>query len=119
MNDILRSGTTRRWSDTTAFNGLLYFCEVPEDVSGDIAQQTAEVLALIEGRLRDNNSDHSRLLSLTLYLPFPADLPAFNALWDAWIPAGCAPVRACLHVALTNPAMRIEIQGVAALNRNT
>ena len=41
-------------------------------------------------------------------------LQAFNALWDEWIPSGTAPVRACLHAPLTDPAMRIEIQMVAA-----
>lgn len=114
MADILRTGTTRRWSDTVAYGGLLFLCEVPADTAGDIAAQARQVLAQLDAQLTAAGSGRGRILNATIYLPDPADLAAFNALWDEWIPSGTAPVRACLHAPLTDPAMRIEIQMVAA-----
>ena len=113
---IVRSGTTARWSDTVAWNGLLFLCEVPEHLDADIAAQTNEMLALLAKRLADNHSSPTRLLSVTIYLPQAQDLAAFNSIWEAWLPSGCAPVRACIHAPLTNPLMRVEIQAIAAID---
>lgn len=115
MSDILRCGTTRRWSDTVTWQGLLFLCEVPANLAGDIAAQAKEVFSFLDERLAAAGSDRSRLLSATLILPDPTDLAVFNFLWEEWIPAGSAPVRACFHAALTEPAMRIEIQAIAAV----
>lgn len=114
MDDICRQGTTGRWSDTVAWQGLLFLCEVPEDLGGDLVAQAAEVLRFLEQRLAAGGSHKGRLLSATIYLPDPADLADFNRLWEAWLPAGTAPVRACLHASLTDPRMRVEIQAIAA-----
>ncbi len=115
---IVRSGTTPMWSDTASFGGLVFLCEVAEDSSGDIAAQTAQVLAGLEKRLAEAGSDVSRLLMATIYLPYREDRPRFNELWAQWIPAGCAPVRACIHAALVDASMRLEIQAIAAVRRS-
>lgn len=112
--EIVRSGTTARWSDTVAWNGLLFLCEVPEKLDADIAAQAREMLGMLAKRLADNDSAPERLLSVTIYLPQAQDLARFNEIWEAWLPTGCAPVRACIHAALTNPLMRVEIQAMAA-----
>ncbi len=113
-DEIVRSGTTARWSDTVAWNGLLFLCEVPEKLDADIAVQAKEMLVLLAKRLADNHSSPTRLLNVTIYLPQAQDLATFNEIWEAWLPTGCAPVRACIHAALTNPLMRVEIQAIAA-----
>lgn len=114
MSEIKRSGTTRRWSDAVAWQQLLFLCEVPGQLDGDIAEQTREVLATLDQRLGEAGSSRQRILNATIYLPSREDLDAFNAIWDEWVPAGHAPVRACVHAALTDPRMRVEIQMVAA-----
>ena len=44
-----------------------------------------------------------------------ADCEAMNAVWDAWVPPGSAPARACVKVAgLVDPGWRIEIALSAA-----
>jgi hypothetical protein len=48
------------------------------------------------------------------YLPFPEDLSVFNQLWDAWIPRGFAPSRACIHTQLAAPGYRAELIITAA-----
>lgn len=115
VSGIQRIGTTQRWSDAVVFNRVAYLCEVPSDVEGDIQAQTREVFGLLKSRLGEVGSNLEHILNATVYLPFPEDLPAFNALWDAWIPQGCAPVRACIHARLTNPNMRVEITLQAAV----
>ena len=114
MSEIERSGTTRRWSDTASWQGLLFLCEVPGQVDAGIAAQTRDVLATLEQRLQAGGSSRQRILNATIYLPEREDLAEFNAIWDEWIPAGHAPVRACVHAALTDPRMRVEIQLIAA-----
>jgi enamine deaminase RidA (YjgF/YER057c/UK114 family) len=45
-----------------------------------------------------------------------ADLAAMNAVWEAWLPPGCAPSRACLRTGLVTPGMLVEMAFVAAGN---
>jgi len=45
-----------------------------------------------------------------------ADYDAVNAVWDAWVPPGTAPSRACVQVkALAQPGWRVEIAVQAAV----
>jgi enamine deaminase RidA (YjgF/YER057c/UK114 family) len=110
---IIRTGTTARWSDLVVHNGILYVVEVPAS-AGDITIQTAEVLASLEASLVAGGSHKGRLLLVTIFLADIADLERFNALWDAWVPPGTAPVRACVQARLANPGYRVELQVTAA-----
>ena len=112
---IARHGVTARWADKVVHNGTVYLVEVPATTTADIGVQTAEVLASIERQLAEVDSDKSRLLMATIYLKDFADAPAFNAVWEAWLPAGCAPARACVRAELADPGYRIEIALTAAL----
>lgn len=111
---IERIGTTRRYSDAVAFGGTVYVVEVAQSLGADIATQTREVLASIERTLTRAGSDKSRLLQATIYLADIAEIDAMNAIWDDWVPNGCAPVRACVEAKLANPGYRIEAVVLAA-----
>ena len=112
--NIQRINPTSRWSDATIYNGLIHFVEVPEDTAVDMAAQVRQIFAQAEATLAQCQSDKSRLISATIYITDIADMPVLNREWEAWLPAGCAPSRACLKVELLNPAMRVEIAFVAA-----
>ena len=112
--DIERHGTTRRYSDIVAHNDTLYLVEVPLTAGADIATQTREVLACLEASLIKAGSSKARLLHVTLYLPDMTDYDAMNAVWDAWVPEGTAPSRACIQAGLANPGWRIEAVVTAA-----
>ena len=43
------------------------------------------------------------------------DIDGLNAVWEAWVPAGCAPARACIQVVHAKPAMKIEVAITAAV----
>lgn len=114
-SEIRRYGATARYADKVVHNGTVYLVEVAASTDADIGVQTAEVLASIERQLREVGSDKSRLLMATIYLKDLADAPVFNAAWEAWLPPGCAPARACLRADLVHPGYRVEIALTAAL----
>lgn len=43
-----------------------------------------------------------------------ADFAAMNAVWDAWVPDGFAPARACVQAAMARDVLLVEISVVAA-----
>ncbi|MBU1365387.1 MAG: RidA family protein [Gammaproteobacteria bacterium] len=112
---IQRHGTTRRYSDSVVHGGTVYLVEVPANLEADAAAQTANLLASVESLLAQAGSDKSRLLLATIYLADMADYDAMNAVWDAWIPEGHAPTRACLQAKLANPKYRVEMVLTAAV----
>ena len=111
---IQRHGSTRRYSDSVVHNGTVYLVEVPSNLDADITAQTENLLASIERLLAQAGSDKSRLLMATIYLADMADYSAMNAVWDAWLPEGSAPARACVQARLANPEFRVEIVLTAA-----
>lgn len=113
---IERHGTTARYSDIVVHNRTAYIVEVPSSDATDITTQTGEVLASLEASLQRAGSGKDRLLMATIYLTDLADYAAMNAVWDAWLPPGSAPSRACVKVAgLAHPGWRIEIATTAAV----
>ena len=86
-----------------------------DDALLDCVTQTASVLAQVDALLARCGSDKSRLLSATVYLTSLDHYAAMNAVWAAWLPAGCAPARATVGgVALANPSWVVEIVVCAA-----
>ncbi|MEN0037174.1 MAG: RidA family protein [Cellvibrio sp.] len=114
--NIQRLNPVPRWSDATVYNGIAHFVEVPNDTSCAMAEQIAQILAQAEVTLAAIGSDKSRLLSATIYITDKDNVPALNKAWEAWLPAGCAPSRACIKVELLDPAMLVEIAFVAAVD---
>jgi enamine deaminase RidA (YjgF/YER057c/UK114 family) len=43
------------------------------------------------------------------------DFAAMNEVWDAWVPEGHAPARACVEARMARPELLVEISVVAAL----
>jgi enamine deaminase RidA (YjgF/YER057c/UK114 family) len=112
---IQRYGTTRRYSDSVVHNGTVYLVEVPSNPEADITAQTENLLSSVESLLAQAGSDKSKLLMVTVYLGDMADYESMNAVWDAWVPEGAAPTRACIQARLANPAWRVEMAITAAL----
>ncbi|MFA6179842.1 MAG: RidA family protein [Candidatus Methylopumilus sp.] len=115
--EIKRINPSPRWSDMTIFNGIAHFVEVPADASTGMQDQVSQVLAQAEATLLGGGSDKSRLLSVTIYITDFNNLGILNSAWEAWLPAGCAPSRACLKAELVDPSFLVEIAFVAALNQ--
>jgi len=112
---IERIGVQTRWSDIVIHHGTVYVVEVPATVEADVTTQTREVLASLEDSLRQAGSGKAHLLMVTIFLDDIRDLDAFNAVWDAWVPAGTAPVRACVQARLGKVGYKVELQVTAAV----
>lgn len=112
--NIQRFNPAPRWSDATVYRGIAHFVEVPNNTDCGMDEQIAQLLAQAEVTLAAINSDKSRLLSATIYITHRDNVPALNRAWEAWLPVGAAPSRACVKVELLDPAMLVEIAFVAA-----
>jgi enamine deaminase RidA (YjgF/YER057c/UK114 family) len=75
-------------------------------LAGGVAEQTAEILSIIDGYLAKAGTDKTKLLRATV--------DDMNKVWDAWVPAGCAPTRACIEALLQGPEKKLEFQVTAA-----
>jgi enamine deaminase RidA (YjgF/YER057c/UK114 family) len=113
---IERKHTNARMSKIVRHAGAIYLCgqtSYGTDIA-DITGQTREVLKRIDGLLAEVGSDKSRLLSATIYLTNSGDFSALNAVWEAWMPAGCAPARTTVEAGIAAPGLLVEITVVAA-----
>ena len=112
---ITRYETSARMSKIVVHQNTLYLCgQVAEDRNADIAEQTRTMLAKVDQLLASVGSGRDKLLSATIYLKSMSDFPAMNAVWDAWVPDGCAPARACVEAAMAAPELLVEISVTAA-----
>ena len=113
---IERIGLTARWCDAAIFNGIVFLAgHVPEKTEGrSLAEQSEEVLALLEETLADAGSSKERILSVQIFLTDIARIGEMNAVWDKWVAKGHAPARATVEAKLASPGYGIEITAVAA-----
>lgn len=96
--------------------GTVYLCgQVCADATKCIAEQTETMLEKVDALLQQAGSDRAHMLSATLYLRDMKDFAAMNAVWDAWVPAGYAPARACVEAKMARPELLVEISVVAAV----
>jgi len=79
------------------------------------ADQTKDILAAIDGLLKEAGTDKSKLLTAQIWLSDIGDFAAMNGVWDAWISPGNAPTRACVESKLASPDFVVEIAVTAAL----
>lgn len=114
MTEIQRFGVTRRWSDAVVHQGTAYFVEVADDPRSNCREQVRQILSQIESRLAIFGSDKTKLLQVLIYLADLADGKDLNDLWDEWVPAGHAPVRACVQAGLS-PGYLVEMVITAAI----
>ncbi|WP_202983647.1 RidA family protein [Ferrimonas lipolytica] len=115
---IERYETKPRMSRAVVHNNTLYLCgQVAADASKDITEQTQTMLDKVDELLNRYGSSRSDMLSATIYVKTMGDFAAMNAVWDAWIPAGDAPARACVQAAMARPELLVEISVVAAVTK--
>lgn len=114
---IQRINTNQRMSQAVVHNGVVYIAgQVAVNNRGKtVTEQTIEVLGAIEKYLAETGSDKNHMLSATVWLTDMASFDEFNKVWDAWMPQGHAPARACVEAKLVFPDFNVEVAVVAAL----
>ena len=97
-------------------NDTVYLCgQVCADASKDITEQTQTMLDKVDALLEQAGSDREHMLSATVYVRDMKDFAAMNAVWDAWVPEGHAPARACVEARMARPELLVEISVIAAV----
>ena len=85
-----------------------------QNAGKSVAEQTREILATIDGYLKDAASDKSKLLSANIWLTDMGTFNEMNAVWDGWVSHGNTPARATVEARLAAPQYKVEIMVVAA-----
>lgn len=114
MTDIARHHTNERMSQIVIHNQTIYLAGQVGTPGDSVADQTRSCLDKIDARLAEAGVDKTRLLQVTIWLADMADFAEMNAVWDAWVPEGHAPTRACGESKLATPEYTVEVIVVAA-----
>jgi enamine deaminase RidA (YjgF/YER057c/UK114 family) len=104
-----------RMSQAVIHDATVYIAgQVADDPSADVAGQTRQILAKIDGLLAEAGTDKSKLLSANVWLSDISTFDQMNAVWDEWVTPGKPPARACVESKLARPQLKVEIMVVAA-----
>ncbi len=112
---ITRHHTGTRMSQIVIHGDTVYLAgQVADDRDADVETQTQQVLAKIERLLDEAGSSKSQILSAQVWLASIGHFARMNEVWDAWVPEGDAPARACIEARLASPDLLVEIGVIAA-----
>lgn len=106
-----------RMSQAVVHGNVVYLAgQVAENPIPSVGEQTRQILAGIDGLLKEAGTDKSKLLSANIWLVDISRFNEMNAVWDAWVAPGNAPARATVQAALARPEILVEIMVTAALD---
>ncbi|MEM7223221.1 MAG: RidA family protein [Pseudomonadota bacterium] len=106
----------QRMSQIVIHGDTVYLAGQVADVSESTsaADQTRSILSKIDKLLAEAGSDKGKILSATIWLSDIRDYDEINEVWDAWVPEGEAPARACIEAKLAAQKFIVEIGIIAA-----
>ncbi len=105
---IERIDTGERASKIVKHNGVAYLSgQVAEGET--IQQQVRDCLAKIDDLLVQAGSSREKMLRATIWLADMSDFKGLNEVWNAWVPSGHAPARACGEAKLARAELKVEI----------
>lgn len=111
---IKRIGVGPHYSEVIENNGILYLSGQVNMDTDDIRSQSKAIFSEIDKLLRENSSDKEHILFVTLYLSDASNFDGMNAEWDAWLPEGKRPARACIVTGMAVPGILLEVVVTAA-----
>ena len=112
---IRRIDVGPRMSDIVIHNNTIYLAGQVGSPGSNVATQTKEILATIDGLLEKAGSDKTKILQAIIWLSDMSTFAEMNAVWDAWAPQGHTPARATGEAKLAAPEYKVEIIITAAL----
>jgi enamine deaminase RidA (YjgF/YER057c/UK114 family) len=111
---ITRMETGTRMSKIVIHGQTVYLCG-QVGAGATVADQTRDCLSRVDALLEQAGSSRAHILQAIVWLADMADFAEMNAVWDAWVPEGHAPARACGEARLARDDLRVEIIVTAAL----
>lgn len=110
---IERIETGPRMSKIVKHNGVAYLCGQVGD-GASVTDQTRDCLSRIDALLEKAGSSRKNILQAIVWLSDMSDFADMNSVWDAWVPEGHAPARACGESKLAREELKVEIIITAA-----
>jgi len=112
---IERMSGNQRMSKIVIHGDTVYLAgQVASDPSADIKVQTEQVLEKIDALLIEAGSSREKILSTQIWIAHMGLFAEMNEVWDAWVPPGYAPVRACVEAHLARGELLVEMMVIAA-----
>lgn len=115
MPTIERSHISDRMSQIVIHGNTIYLAGQVGTANASVARQTQDCLRNIDTLLAEVGSDKTHILQTTIWLADMEDFGEMNAVWDAWVPNGHTPARACGEARLATDAYKVEMIVIAAL----
>lgn len=110
---IERIQTGSRMSKIVKYNGVAYLCgQIGDGVT--VKDQTRDCLERVDDLLQQAGSSRDLILQAIVWLSDMNDFNEMNSVWDAWVPEGHTPARACGEAKLATTERMVEIIIVAA-----
>ena len=105
-----------RMSKAVVHGDTVYLAgQVADKAAGkSVAEQTQDILSIIDGLLAEAGTDKSKLLMVNVWLADMSTFAEMNAVWDNWVVAGATPGRATVEAKLAAPQFTVEIAVIAA-----
>ncbi len=104
---IERIDTGTRSSKIVKHNGVVYL--TGQVAEGDtIQKQVKTCLDNVDALLEKAGSSRKDMLRVTIWLADMDDFDGLNEVWNAWVPTGHAPTRACGEAKLARPELKVE-----------
>ena len=111
MIERIESGA--RSSKIVKHNGVVYL--TGQVAEGDtIQEQVQTCLDNIDALLTKAGSSREQMLRVTVWLADMDDFAGLNEVWNAWVPTGHAPARACVNAKLARDVLKVEFMVDAA-----
>ena len=114
MSTIERHHGGPRMSQIVVHGETVYLAGQVGTEGASVAQQTQDCLDKVDALLAEVGSDKSRMLQVIIWLADMADFAEMNGVWDAWVPQGNTPVRACGEAKLATSGYTVEVIVTAA-----
>jgi enamine deaminase RidA (YjgF/YER057c/UK114 family) len=113
---ITRIEPGKRFCATVVHNDTVYVAGqvASAKAGGTVAEQTAEILSIIDRLLAAAGSDKSKLLMVNVWLTDIGTFDQMNAVWDAWVDRSNMPARATVEAKLAASNHNVEIAAIAA-----
>ena len=104
---IERIDVSARSSKIVKHNGVAYL--TGQVAQGDTIQdQVTTCLEKIDALLIQAGSSREKMLRVTIWLADMSDFAGLNEVWNAWVPTGHAPTRACGEAKLARAELKVE-----------
>ena len=114
QGDIIRKQIGTRSSKIVEHSGTVYLTGQVGTAGDSIQDQTRQCLEKVEALLAEAGTDKTRILRCVIWLADMADFAEMNEIWDAWVPEGHAPTRACGESKLARAELKVEMIVTAA-----